>query len=360
MLLSYISSGQNINVDYELAFIELENNLSDKRSSFKRTVFVVENTYLEGKLDYQTFEDALRNQTILCQKFIEVNPLDYEGKDKRKIELMGAIFKIMKDTIKAQITNDTLPHLLFSYDFEDVFGDKDWTNMFVSKLLATGKGNCHSLPYLYKILAEELGYGQEAHLALAPNHTYIKINSESMGWFNTELTSGYFPTDAWLMASGYIHLDAIVNQIYMEALNEKQSIALCVMDLAEGYLKKIPEPDLDFILDCCELTLTYYPNCIKALLLKAETLKKQFRALNQFPKDQESSVEVIEDTDLVALKAKLKKMFAEMEQLYIQIHRLGYRSMPKHMYLDWLPSIAEEQGKYLNQKLPQKKIKYKK
>ena len=79
--------------------------------------------------------------------------------------------------------------------------------------MATRKGNCHSLPFLYKILAEELG--AKANLALAPNHIYIKHWNEKDGWYNTELTSGIFPIDSWLMASGYIHLDAVANKLYM-------------------------------------------------------------------------------------------------------------------------------------------------
>lgn len=63
----------------------------------------------------------------------------------------------------------------------------------MSKLLDTQKGNCNSMPYLYKILAEELGV--DANLALAPNHVYIKHNIKSLGWYNTELTSGIFPQE---------------------------------------------------------------------------------------------------------------------------------------------------------------------
>jgi len=33
-------------------------------------------------------------------------------------------------------------------------------------------------------------------LSLAPNHIYIKNYSEKIGWYNTELTSATFPTDA--------------------------------------------------------------------------------------------------------------------------------------------------------------------
>ncbi len=49
---------------------------------------------------------------------------------------------------------------------------KLWSNMFVSTLIATGKGNCHSMPLLYKLIMDELG--EKCWLALAPNHMYIK------------------------------------------------------------------------------------------------------------------------------------------------------------------------------------------
>ena len=77
--------------------------------------------------------------------------------------------------------------------------------MFVSTLMVTCKGNCHSLPLFYKLLTEELG--EKSWLALAPNHAYIKLHNQADGWYNVELTSGQFPTDVWIKASGYIHTD---------------------------------------------------------------------------------------------------------------------------------------------------------
>ncbi|MET3012941.1 transglutaminase family protein, partial [Flavobacterium psychrophilum] len=132
------------------------------------------------------------------------------------------------------------------YDFQDVFGHKTRENLFVSKLLETRKGNCHSLPYLYKILCEELGV--DANLALAPNHVYIKHRNIKEGWYNTELTSGIFPIDAWIMASGFVHIDAISNGVYMKALNNRESIAVVMIDLADNYNVKFPNNDGTFIL----------------------------------------------------------------------------------------------------------------
>jgi hypothetical protein len=48
-----------------------------------------------------------------------------------------------------------------------------------------------------------------------------------------------FPIDAWLMASGFIHLSSIQNAIYMDTLSTKQSIAACMVDLAQGYEKAV-------------------------------------------------------------------------------------------------------------------------
>ena len=138
--------------------------------------------------------------------------------------------------------------------------------MFVSKLLETGKGNCHSLPYLYKILADELGI--PCYLAFAPNHIYIKLFSEQTGWYNTELTSATFPVDAWIMASGYITTDAIRNSLYMDTLSTKQTVANCLVDLAHGYQRKFGRENPDFVIKCCNTVLQYHPANVNAMLTK--------------------------------------------------------------------------------------------
>ena len=238
----------------------------------------------------------------------------------------------MKDTLPViQPGGEMLYHLPFKYDFDDITGESDWTKMFVTKLLSTHKGNCHSLPYLYKIITEELG--EEAYLAFAPNHIYIKQRCKSMGWYNTELTSGMFPVDSWLMASGYIHLKSIQNGVYMDALNDKQSIAVCLVDLAQGYQKKFGKDDGAFVLKACEKALEYYPNYINAMLLQVET-KFHMWEMN------------VEDNN-----ENKAKGLAEIQAIYNRIHELGYRKMPEEMYLDWLVSLKNEGEKYNNKKI---------
>jgi hypothetical protein len=208
---------------------------------FKQAVYEVENAFYDGELPQILFDKDIENLLGFIEIVRENDVLDYHATDKESIATLAAIFKVMTDTTYFNIEGELYYHEPFTYDFNDVFGREDWSNMFVSKLLALNKGNCHSLPYLYKILAEELG--ETAHLALAPNHIYIKNYSQKTGWYNTELTSASFPIDAWLIASGYIHMDAIRNEVYMDTLSKKESLALTLLDLAQGYERKFGVQD---------------------------------------------------------------------------------------------------------------------
>ena len=344
------SFAQIIQENYEKAYDKLNCMLNETCDlSFKEAVFTVENTYKNNSLDKEYFEKHIKILADLSKQLIVSRDLLYDLEDKEQVEKYAALFSVMTDTIPIQLdSNRILMYPPFSYDFNDIWGHSDWSNMFVSKLLETKKGNCHSLPYLYKILADEIG--AESHIAVAPNHFYIKHQSKANGWYNTELTSGIFPIDAWLMASGYIHLDAIVNKLYMEALNEKQSIALCMIDLAKGYEKKTGlMVDKQFILKCCDTALKYYPNYVNTLLLKAETKKKQFDDLMkkyyaEYPAD-------------IFYIPEAKQLFTEMNTLYAEIHQFGYRKMPEDMYLNWLVSLKEQRSKYENKNVINFKLK---
>jgi hypothetical protein len=90
--------------------------------------------------------------------------------------LNQSVFNVIYDTTYLSADAVMTGYLPFRYSFDDPLGKQDWSNMFVTKLLATHQGNCHSLAYLYKILADELG--AKCWLALAPNHIYIKNYSE--------------------------------------------------------------------------------------------------------------------------------------------------------------------------------------
>ncbi len=300
---------------------------------FKKSVFVVENTYFQNKLNYTEFQNYISDLVSLCKAWQIDNPLkNYKYKDSSDFLNNFSIYTILKDTVSLiGIHGNKLYHLPYTYDFDDFFGHKNWTTMFISKLLITSKGNCHSFPYLYKILADELG--SNCWLSLAPNHIYIKNRCKKIGWYNTELTSGDFPIDAWITTSGYIPVKAVQSGIYMDTLSNQQAIALCVLDLAKGYEKQTKNYYDGFIIKCCDLVLQYHPVNVQAMLLKAETLKRIYQ------KEQQDKL------------PKPTTTFNDMEQLYTKLFDLGYREMPEKMYMQWLRSVTEQRNKYGNKQL---------
>ncbi|MBZ4036689.1 hypothetical protein K6T82_18105 [Flavobacterium sp. 17A] len=306
------------------SMIENEHNYN-----FKKAVFSVENAYLDGSLDTTFVNSQINLMHVLSNSIIKSKKLEYSERDKDIVNKRASIFSILCDTLPLSIDGKIYTYQPFGYDFNDVFGHKTTENLFVSKLIKTHKGNCHSLPYLYKILCEEIGI--EANLALAPNHIYIKHRSIKDGWYNTELTSRMFPIDAWIMASGFVHVDAITNGVYMKALNNKETIALVLVDLANNYNSKFPDNDGSFILKCTETAIKNYPNFATALILRAETRYKQ--------------IEKNED------KTKRDLLFKDLQKEYEHIHQIGYRNMPEDMYFNWLVSLKEERSKYENKKL---------
>jgi len=288
--------------------------------NFKKAVFLTENAYYDGVLNEKKFNDAIWFYSSLCKLIMQSGNIEYTEKDKDIANTQCATFILMTDSISFELNKKIIKHPPFSYNHDDFAGQKDWTNTFVSSLIKNNIGNCHSMPYLYKIIMDELGF--ESHLALAPNHIYIKAQTKKTGRYNIELTCGDFPTDAWYATSGYIHTDAIRNGIYMRALSDKESVAMTLVDLAQGYQSKFGIGDGSFILKCCDTALEHFPNYINALLLKTEILTEIYK------QDEDSQTG--------------KEIFVELQKLASQIHRLGYRKMPQEMYANWVNSLNPE------------------
>lgn len=310
---------------YERTYQELAKMLTGFYPlSFKRAVYLTENAYFDDKLGYEEFSKRISALAQVCRLLKEANDpyFLYDREDRENVGRNAAIFRMMKDTINLGKGQRLLP---YRYDFEDFDGDANWSKMFVTKLLVTHSGNCHSLPYLYKILADETG--AKTWLSLAPNHIYLKQRDLKDGFYNTELTSYTFPTDGWLMASGYVSKETVVSGIYMDTLSAKQDVVLCLVDLAKGYERKMgPRKSEAFVGKCTALALQYFPQYINAQLLQAETLRQRF--------DHQTN------------EADARAAYVAMETAYTRIFETGYREMPAQMYADWLHSVLDEKQKY--------------
>jgi hypothetical protein len=302
---------------YNKSYVEILQMLSgDIPICFKKAVLLTESAYLDGNIDEEGFNNVIHFYGILCKGVMQSGDIIYSEKDKEIAMAQCGIFTFITDSTHITTTKGVVAHPPFTYNHIDFAGQRDWSSMFVSKLMETNVGNCHSLPYLYKIIMDELGY--KSHLALAPNHIYIKANNKKVGWYNIELTCADFPTDAWYAASGYIHTDAIRNGIYMRALSDKEAVAMTLVDLAQGYQAKFGTEDGRFIIKYCDTAVEHFPNYINAMLLKAEIMTELYRESND------------------------KELFSQMTELYTNIHKLGYRKMPQQMYANWLNSLNAE------------------
>lgn len=325
-LFSIVFSQEAVKEKYDASFKKLDSILQSN-GTFKDAVFITEAAYYDDVQKTNNFYKEIGKYKAIINAWMKSNHLhNYRALDSNNLNLNFGIYHFLKGTITAQTSLGVgVVNYPFTYDFEDFGGQKDWANMFVTKLMDTHKGNCHSLPYLYKILADE--FDAKCWLSFAPNHIYIKNRSQKVGWYNTELTSGSFPVDAWIVTSGYVPTDAIRSGIYMDTLSNQQAIAQCVLDLAKGYEFKTRNYQDSFILKCCDLVLQYHPVNAQAILLKAETLKQ------------------------VYLRTKSQTTYTEMENLYGKLVMLGYREMPEKMYMQWLKSATEQGNKYNNKKI---------
>ena len=184
---------KNHSQHYNTAYNEISDMLSGKKElSLKRTVFVIENAYHQNKLNYDRYSKQIDELVSVCKQILRKENL----KTDNYIACHYAIQKLFSESFTYKNTaGKTISFKPFGYDFDDYMGNEDFTKMFVTKLLETKTGQCHSLPLLYLIVAEELNVN--AYLGLAPNHSYVKFGNQYQS-YNFETTNGTFVTDQWL------------------------------------------------------------------------------------------------------------------------------------------------------------------
>lgn len=229
--------------------------------SLKRAEFLVENAFYDNTMNYDKFCHDIDSVVNVLNRFIDVNNFR-----RYKTAPNFAIFEYFT---KPSIMNGNRK---FSYDFEDPTGKKDFSIFFVSRLLKTHKGQCTSMPLLYKILCDELG-GHSA-LAFGPMHLYIKHIGEDGRWVNVELTHGGFFRDVWMMEAMNISTEAIRNGIFMCALSKKETIGFMLMQLARAYQRKYDSYDF-FVERCINSVLAQLPSFSDALVLKLNLYQDQ-------------------------------------------------------------------------------------
>ncbi|MGD1842912.1 MAG: hypothetical protein ACFB0B_18765, partial [Thermonemataceae bacterium] len=207
--------------------------------SLRDAVFAVENAYNNDTLDQAAFNQSIEDIASLLKAYVKKKKYAFTT----DFEKNSALVYLMQNGIRAKhpVTKKKTTIVPFRYDFEDYWGREDHTKMFVTKLLRTGSGNCHSMPLLYLLVAEALE--TKASLAFAPNHSYVMFQDEAGKWLNYEATNQFMASDQLMMGSGFIKAEAIQHGIYMTPLSKKEAVAQCLVDLTLGYEAKFGMDD---------------------------------------------------------------------------------------------------------------------
>lgn len=346
----WVENGRNLS--YELpslsgkagtkAYYEAFNGLSSMDSenySLADVNFTVENAFYDNKQNLQQFKSGIqRTAKQLLQKMKE-RKQDTESNVSKNLMIFEYFSKDMK-------LNGTT-HKAFEYDFKDYMGQKDYSKMFVSKLLKTGSGQCHSMPLYYLMLAEAMN--TEAYLSIAPNHSYIRFVDDEGTMRNMELTNGMFPTDNAFLESGYIKSEALQNKIYLENLTKKELLGMAYFDLARGYVSKFGYDE--FVNKVIDKALELYPNGIAPNMEKANIDQVRFanvmKQLGINPEDKR-------DLQRIGYFPKAVEQLNQINEQFNHIDNLGYAEMPASAYESWLGSLKTEKNKQESEALAER------
>lgn len=218
------------------------------------------------------------------------------------------------------------------YDYEDYGGKKDITNVFVSKLLRTGSGQCMSLPMLYYLYAKT--FGADAHIAFAPQHTYITFKDNLSNWHNIELTAPMFIANDFHWGSGFISAEQVKSGIYLRPSTEKETVTYLLTTLAITYARNFGTDDRS--LEMAETAKKHFPKNLTANMIYAGYYKDLYmNILRQYDTYRISEDKFNNDEQRKAIEQR-----ALTEVQYLK-RNLGWTEIPDWAYKKWLDGVNE-------------------
>lgn len=232
---------------------------------FARGVYLVEDAYLRGAVDSTAFSAELDRIAAACGKMVRD-----AGFAEEPTAPHWATFVYITEPRPANGQS------AYQYDFDDFLGSEDLVNRFVTRLLRDHRGNCVSLPLLYRLVAERLGV--EVHLALGPRHLWIRHRDDQGRWVNLELTSGTFPSDGHLIAELGVTAEAVRSGAYVRSLAKPEEMAYLMSLLSEGYERQAGAYDR-FTDRCAAEALQLFPTFVSALMARANAIAQRGMAL---------------------------------------------------------------------------------
>jgi len=331
---------------YQEAF-KTFNSFNPDSFSISKAIFTIENAFYENKFKYDGFEKALKQRADLVKQILKRENLS----PKNNTALNYGIMKLYQqyNNYYDKKSKQTISVKPFRYDFEDFRGEKDYTKMFTSKMLSTGKGQCHSMPLTYLMIAEQLG--AKAYLSLAPQHSFIQFADNNNNLMSFETTNGNLVSPSWLQQSGFINANALKSKTYLDTLSQRNLYAQCLADLLLGYMDKFGYDD--FAETMRQKILQVNPNNTTANIIDAN-IKTQIaiQKINAAGRPKEEDLPKFPEA---------YQAYLNMQAAYDKVDGLGYQDMPKEAYQKWLKSIDQAKKKQENKEVQErmkKEIEY--
>lgn len=310
---------------YEAAYQALAEMLDGRRPvSLPLAVFVVENSYAAGELNYSAFKADLDELATICRSL--------GGTNASSAARFMALHRLMTDTVQVSYAGKVgSKHLPYRYDFTDFWGKEDYSKMFVTKLLRTNSGQCHSLPLLYKMLADQLDV--KTYLSMAPNHTYIQVLDDRGELYSYETTNHRFVTDSYYMSTGYVKAAALKSRSYLDTLTSKEVLASRLFDLGLCYENRYGLDE--FVRKCGLLGLRYYPQSVVG------RMSVHNAALAKFTKAWAAAGKPTEEE--ARRNPALQPLWADVTKWAQAVREVGHEDMPPDQYARWLNATNQEQ-----------------
>lgn len=319
---------------FEDALKRLNDMLSGKvRLSVADAYYTIENAFGNTYLTREEYNNIIKESVGFIKAWMvenKLNPGDNYMVHYAIQKFMSeplTINKVIKGKDNATII-EPITHQPFHYDYNDYDGYKDYRNLFLTKCLATGFGQCASMPAAYLVLAE--GLGVKAYLSFAPQHSFIKYPDNSGYINNYEPTSNWEISDKWYKDNMFISAKAVESGIYLDTLNYRQIVANCIFDLATYYIIVDRTGREDFIINCLRSGTPHFPknNNLPSLFVYGMHLKTMLReSMRKYG---------ITNIDDITKAPEAKKLYDEYMGNEAYITKLGYQDIPAGMYEEML------------------------
>ncbi len=333
---------------YTDALQELKMQLAGLRPlSVADAYFAVENAFGNAYLSKNEYDRTIEESVVFIRRWLSQHGYNLQDNEALHIGLQ----RFLSDTLTIRLpasadrpgASTLKTHLPFFYDYEDYTGTKDYRNYFLTKCLATGSGQCNSLPTVYNALAQKLG--AVSYLSFAPQHSLIKYPGKDGRLHNYEATTNWKISDKWYRDNLFVKQEALRNHMYLDTLNYTQMVANAVIDLATGYIQKHGAADGRFVDECLNLAAPYFPKRNNIYLYFVRSLKLAYLL------ERELHTNGIEDVKDIERFPHLKSLYEALEENERLITGKGYQGMPPELYNQMM-----EEHQYKNRQQSAKSI----